>query len=46
MSRYRKRQVEYHQRLVEHHVALARKYAMAAARPWLYVSPDPPAPKQ
>jgi hypothetical protein len=29
-----------------HHAALRRKYELAAARPWVYVPPDPPQPFQ
>lgn len=31
--------------LLEHHEGLARKYEMAARRPWLSVEPDPPEPE-
>jgi hypothetical protein len=45
MANLRRRQVEYHQRRAEYHAALGRKYAVAAAYPWLAVAPDPPRPK-
>ena len=38
-------QLEYHQRQAEYHAALGRKYAAAAARPWLPVAADSPKPK-
>lgn len=38
-AEYRARQLELHRRMVEYHAALARKYAWAAARPWLSVAP-------
>ena len=45
MDNYAMRQVESHQRQAEYHAALGRKYAAAAARPWLPVAADPPKPK-
>jgi hypothetical protein len=39
------RQMDYHQRCAEYHAELGRKYAAAAAYPWLSVTPDPPEPK-
>ncbi len=38
-------QLDYHQRQAEYHAALGRKYAAAAAHPWLSVAPDPPKPQ-
>ncbi len=38
------RDVEYHRRQADHHATLGRKYATAAAHPWLPVAPDPPRP--
>jgi hypothetical protein len=42
---YTRRQAECHQKRADYHAALARKYAIAASRPWLPVEPDPPPPK-
>jgi hypothetical protein len=42
LSRNLDLQVEDRQRQADYHAAFTRKCAMAAARPWLYVAPDPP----
>jgi hypothetical protein len=44
-AEHRARELELHRRLADYHAALARKYAAAAARPWLSIVPDPPAPR-
>ncbi len=41
---YDSRTTNAHYELVEHYWALSEKYNQAAARPWLIVAPDPPAP--
>ena len=45
MDKHLRRQLDYHQKWAEYHAALGRKYAAAAAHPWLSVAPDPPKPK-
>ncbi len=44
-AKYLQRQAEYNRRRVEYHGDLKRKYAAAAARPWVHVDPDPPKPQ-
>jgi len=34
-----------YEKLRDHYLGLARKYRLAASRPWLPVEPDPPEPK-
>lgn len=38
------RRLAAHRRLVAHYAALEEKYAMAATRPWVPLTPDPPTP--
>jgi hypothetical protein len=41
---YDARTTAAHYQLVEHYWALQKKYDQAAARPWLFIVPDPPEP--